>query len=120
MSDYKTCTHCKEIKALEDYYKNKKNTDGKDCVCKDCRAIKSWVRYTLNTAMLIEAKYKPCHSCGKVLHPSEMDLHHVDPSTKEFNTSYSRVSRSKKKLLNEINKCVPVCRPCHRKIHHGN
>lgn len=119
MHNTKTCTHCKQEKALEDFHKNKTTSDGHDTLCRSCRLTKSAVRRIINSGIIAEAKYKPCHCCGKLLHPKDIDLHHLDPLTKDFDVSKGK-NHATPRLISEIEKCVPVCRPCHREIHSGD
>ena len=115
----KMCTHCKETKLLDDFY-FRKSRNQHESLCKDCRKAKTDVQGIINKGIAAEAKYKPCHCCGKLLHPELIDLHHLDPKTKSFSISSGIYSKSPATLKKEIKKCVPVCRPCHREIHRGN
>ena len=59
-----------------------------------------------------------CVRCGE----SEiccLDFHHVDPSTKESNIGIIGGYSSKKKIMEEIEKCEVLCANCHRKEHNG-
>lgn len=51
--------------------------------------------------------------------PIAMDLHHVDPSTKDQDVSKMLKSRGYKKIQQELNKCVVICAICHRLLHAG-
>jgi len=117
MVETKNCTHCKETKPIDEYYFNKGRPES---LCKDCRKAKTDVQAIVNRGIVAAAKYKPCHCCGKILHPSLIDLHHLDPKEKEIHISAAIYKRSAKSIQEEIDKCVPVCRPCHREIHRGN
>lgn len=119
MIEYKTCTHCKEVKSVEDFYfQEKRGTH--ESLCRQCRIDKTNTRTIINKGIVAEAKYNPCHCCGKILHPSLIDLHHLDPKSKDLTVSKAVYNRSPESLRREIEKCVPVCRPCHRKIHYGD
>lgn len=59
-----------------------------------------------------------CVICGEK-DPVVLDFHHVNPQEKEFEISYGR-KRKLSAVLNEIEKCVVVCRNCHAKIHAGS
>lgn len=48
-----------------------------------------------------------------------LDLHHKDPTQKDFSISAKAKSTSWKKLQLEIDKCVVLCSNCHRKVHAG-
>ena len=66
--------------------------------------------------------WKATQSC-KFCKESEvacLDLHHTDPTTKEYTVSnIVTTGFSIKKIQKEIDKCIVVCSNCHRKIHAG-
>jgi len=47
-----------------------------------------------------------------------LEFHHTDPSTKDG--LISKMKFSKKKLAEELKKCVVLCSNCHRKLHYHN
>ena len=58
-----------------------------------------------------------CMKCGEN-HPACLDFHHKDPSEKDMALQKIMVSgRSKKRIMEEINKCDVLCANCHRKFH---
>jgi hypothetical protein len=116
---FKVCTHCKEAKSYDLYHKHKKTKDGCDTLCRECRLIKGKVRRQINNAIISEAKYKPCHFCGKISDPVDVDLHHLDPAQKKKPVSQLKTEATAV-VVAEIAKCVPVCRPCHVKTHRGD
>jgi antitoxin component HigA of HigAB toxin-antitoxin module len=65
-------------------------------------------------------EYRETHSCV-ICAESEsgnLDFHHFDPSSKKFNVSNFREgSGTWADLINEISKCVILCKECHRKVH---
>ena len=62
-------------------------------------------------------KSTSCSVCGES-DPACLDFHHTNPKEKEFSLGDTKASGfSKKRLLNEIQKCVVVCANCHRKAH---
>ena len=48
-----------------------------------------------------------------------LDLHHIDPSKKDFAIGSMVFNRSWSSILEEISKCVVLCSNCHRKVHAG-
>lgn len=61
-----------------------------------------------------------CVKCGE--HKSYMiDLHHINPSEKEFEIS-QLPSASNSRLIDELKKCICLCRNCHAEFHwiYGN
>lgn len=55
-----------------------------------------------------------CEQCGES-HPGCLDFHHLDPTKKDY--QISDLVMSKKKLIEELSKCVVLCANCHRKLH---
>ena len=51
-----------------------------------------------------------CAHCGG---PHE-EWHHVDPSEKDRTIEWKRTI---KWIEAELAKCIPLCKPCHRKVH---
>lgn len=64
----------------------------------------------------IKASLK-CSRCGES-RPMCLDFHHLDGSTKEYNIS-TMIGKHhpKERILNEIAKCVVLCRNCHAVEH---
>lgn len=58
-----------------------------------------------------------CKVCGEK-EPVVLDLHHLDPSSKELEVSKT-VNYSRERLKKEVRKCVVLCSNCHRKVHAG-
>lgn len=74
-----------------------------------------------------DAKKNGCLLCPE-RHPSCLQFHHRDPSTKTFNIGgYARIVPKKEstiakyseRLEIEIAKCVVICANCHWKLHAG-
>lgn len=110
----KRCSRCKEILPFIYFYRNKHTKDGYNGWCKKCvtewrkEHYKDWLQEIKNDLY--------CKYCGE----SEnccLDFHHVN-GEKDLGIS-SMVSQkvSKKKIVDEIDKCIVVCANCHRKIH---
>lgn len=55
-----------------------------------------------------------CEDCGT--HEGWLEHHHVDPETKLYNVG-DMYSHSLDVLENELEKCVVLCRSCHKKRH---
>ena len=63
-------------------------------------------------------EYKEYHACSVCDEGRTacLDLHHKDPTTKEFELSEG-YKRSIKAIKAELAKCIVVCANCHRVIH---
>lgn len=56
-----------------------------------------------------------CTVCGET-EPWVLDMHHLDPTTKEANSATSATLPT---FLKEADKCILLCSNCHRKVHAG-
>jgi hypothetical protein len=54
----KTCTSCREIKHLEDFYGDPRHTDGKQSFCKECFNQKSNDRYLMHEYGITSKEFK--------------------------------------------------------------
>lgn len=73
-------------------------------------------RRARDKAWLHEQK-TPCIKCGES-RPWVIDFHHVDPKTKSFQVSTVAREKSKATVLEEIKKCVCLCKNCHAEFHY--
>jgi len=65
------------------------------------------------------SKGNKCVVCGYNKCQRALSFHHLDASKKEFDLSSRGLTRSWKKIEEEIKKCVLVCANCHMEIHEG-
>ena len=81
---------------------------------KEKEKIKSAAKYLKRREFLDNYRSEhPCF-CGES-DLACLDFHHVD-GTKEGNVS---TISGRKKMMEEIAKCIVVCANCHRKLHYG-
>lgn len=69
-------------------------------------------------ARMIYVMGDKCQCCGYSRCPSALELHHIDPTQKEFTFS-ANTNRGWATLIPEMKKCVLVCANCHREIEAG-
>ncbi len=69
--------------------------------------------------MAIAYKGGECQVCGYKRYQGALDLHHTDPTTKEFGIGDDGYTRSWEKVRVELDKCVLVCANCHREVEAG-
>lgn len=108
----KTCSVCQKTKPITEFY-SRRNVC-KECVCQEEREKYSQKMIQLN-------KYKKELSCAKCNDNRFylLDFHHIDPTQKDYTISDN--SRAKMEtILEEINKCIPLCANCHREFHYLN
>jgi hypothetical protein len=136
----KECSKCKQTKDVSEFNKHKAKPDGLQTSCRECSSStsKQWyadnknneeVRkriYDYNDKIVEEIKQeideykhnKGCSICSEN-HPCCLDFHHIDKDTKNQDVSYLIKNKNRKKIYEEIEKCIIVCANCHRKIHAG-
>ncbi len=66
-----------------------------------------------NKVFIRKLKEKPCEECGQSFEWFMMDWDHADPDEKIAQVSFS-FRWSRKRILNEIQKCHLLCVGCHR------
>jgi hypothetical protein len=60
-----------------------------------------------------------CLGCNAIVQASVFEFHHLDRRTKDFAISHDGITRSWKKIVAELTKCVLLCANCHRETHAG-
>lgn len=125
----KVCTKCSVEKSLEEFWKHKRSSDGRQAWCKTCSSIRrtlyyrenreheSSLRETWNEAYrqwYISLKEgKPCSKCKNIYFHAAMHWHHVDDNKDASVADLARHRASKAKVLAEIAKCELWCAICH-------
>jgi hypothetical protein len=85
-------------------------------VCRKCRQVYTAKARAINKARVHEyLESKGCRCCG-LSDPEVLELHHDDPSVKEYTVSHI-YSYNWDNIQKEINKCSVLCSNCHRKLH---
>ena len=130
----KVCSRCKEEKSLTEFNKNKSKKDGLQYYCKVCQGLMTQEHYRKNKQSYVDNSLKQkqllaewfkgykktlkCSMCSVDKHYM-LDFHHQDPEFKKFTVSQMiRSCGSKKRILEEIDKCIVVCKNCHSEIHY--
>lgn len=112
----KKCKVCKEDKPLSEFYSNGlwKGVKKYKPSCKHCEYRVDQIRFI----GIIKDFYKglSCKICGFDKSFAAMDLHHRDPSEKEYTPSKMR-NYSRESIEKELSKCDLLCSNCHREIH---
>jgi hypothetical protein len=100
-------THKKQIKAYQRKWEAAHRQQRIEITRKYTASLVSWF-----------AEYKQtlaCSQCGEN-HPACLDFHHKDEKEKDFILAIYRYF-GKKRILEEIGKCMVLCANCHRKFH---
>jgi transcription elongation factor Elf1 len=69
--------------------------------------------------MAVEYKGGNCIFCNYSKYVGALDFHHVKNNGKDFGISEKGYTRSRKRVKQELDKCILVCANCHREIHAG-
>ena len=69
--------------------------------------------------MAIEYKGGRCQICGYSKYQGALDLHHIDPSQKDFALGQKGYTRSWQKIRDELDKCILLSATCHREVEAG-
>lgn len=85
---------------------------------KSSQAVKDWRVRT--KARILEAMGDKCNICGYSRCNAALELHHINPSAKEFSFGGIRAKpKSWDKIVAELRKCVLLCANCHREVEAG-
>lgn len=80
--------------------------------------VKQWRRNTKRR--IVEAMGGKCVVCGYCKVDEALDLHHLNPSEKEFSLGAIRGNpKAWHKIVAELRKCVLICANCHREVEAG-
>jgi hypothetical protein len=69
--------------------------------------------------MLVDEAGGKCAVCGFDEHPSALQFHHLDPSTKEFHLGHQGHTRGLARMRSEARKCTLLCANCHALVEAG-
>jgi len=120
----KVCKSCGVEKPIEEFNINTKKYKNRHSDCKDCTA--KFAREYRQSRRDYVAEYKiskGCELCGFVAeHSCQLDLHHIDPSTKTYKGSHKSYDAgwSLERIDNELKKCIVVCKNCHALESHNS
>jgi hypothetical protein len=122
---FRQCYRCGyESDDLDEFCKEARCKHGRANLCKWCSNHNYYHTVTVRKIRadkqdrIVAYKNQPCADCGKSYPPRVMDLHHIDPTKKEFDLSQSRgYGKSLKAVEEELVKCVVLCANCHRLRH---
>jgi hypothetical protein len=69
--------------------------------------------------ILIRLKQNGCSICGYNECQDALDFHHANPNDKKFNLCVDGIERKDDLIIDELNKCILLCKNCHAKIHNS-
>jgi len=83
--------------------------------CNSCNVNRNKIKIK---EKIVKYKGSRCVVCGYSKCPQVLNLHHLDPSKKNFQISGCHCY-SWEKIHKELDKCILVCSNCHGEIHSG-
>lgn len=113
----KQCKECKKFLYELEFYKVRKDGNKLQPYCKEC-AKKKAREYKQRMRDLVGRwkRMKGCQVCGfRAEHSCQLDLDHIDPSTKAYKGSHKSYDAgwSKDRIKKELAKCIVTCKNCH-------
>ena len=118
----KICSCCKNILPLLAFHKGNNKKYGVQSYCIECQQKYNRInneKYRLEYLKIMTClKINGCALCGYGKCNMSLDFHHVNSEDKKFmvNTRCVR-DKSNEEIVNELNKCILMCRNCHGEIH---
>jgi hypothetical protein len=84
--------------------------------CKKCRCESIKRNKMKRKLQIVEFMGGQCSICSYKKNLAALELHHLNPQTKDFEISYYS-SKKWEDLVVELNKCILICSNCHKEIH---
>lgn len=85
---------------------------------KQSEAVKKWREAT--KIRIVESMGGGCQICGYSKCVQSLDLHHIDPTKKQFSFGAIRANpKAWLTIVEELRKCVLLCSNCHGEFHAG-
>jgi predicted HNH restriction endonuclease len=87
--------------------------------CLKCEAERKKTHREKMKDELVERFGGCCKICGYSRYRGALEVHHLDPSTKEFSIASKGWMAGREVLVNEAVKCIVLCANCHREVEAG-
>jgi len=120
VGDSWACSECDEVKPTDAYYTRTEDTGKlvRNSMCKECHKERSRRVREETKRKAVERLGGACTKCGYDKCIAALDLHHEDPTVKEFSLG-AVGNRAFEHNIEEIDKCILLCANCHREHHYG-
>lgn len=113
------CSKCDREKPEDQFYVKDRKTRRRGGWCKRCLIDFQMQRWRDRKVKAVELMGGRCDKCGYDQNLAAMDFHHLDPREKEFQWNET-CKLPWEKILNELKKCVLLCKNCHTENHCPN
>ena len=127
------CSGCHQDKPETEFHRSSRMKRGYQSQCKECnkqavlkhihnnpghnQAVRKARRDDLARRVREWKRERGCACCPEN-EPVCLELHHLDPTTKEAQPS-DLIRRSWEAFIEEAKKCIILCSNCHKKYHAG-
>ena len=78
------------------------------------------IYYERGKILLRKLKINGCAICGYNKCDISLDFHHTNPEDKKFGINNRHLSRKDTAIIEELNKCILLCKNCHSALHNGD
>lgn len=112
----KICRICNNEMTIDNFYMRDRGKRP-STMCKKCFIKYTTLRWRRIKENAVLYKGGKCERCGYNKCIDAFDLHHNNPSEKEFDWRSMR-RKSKEILYKELDKCSLLCSNCHRELHY--
>jgi hypothetical protein len=110
----KKCYYCKTEKERNDFRKNRSKKDGLSSACKKCSDFLKNQKIKENQEFVFQyLKLSSCVDCGNK-DPVVLDFDHIHGEKRMSISKMIYKIRSRRKIIDEIDKCTIRCANCHR------
>jgi len=111
------CKICQKYLPANDFGNYKRNNKPrKFSYCKICDSNRVKKNQKDNKLFAVSYKGNKCERCGYDKCLGSLHFHHKNPFEKDFGISeFKKIDR--KKLIEELDKCILLCANCHGEIH---
>lgn len=118
MSKQRECIHCRQLKPLSEFFKNKKMTLGVESKCKNCAKLYQRKQRKKKWEQAFYYAGGQCEHCGisNEDRPEIYDFHHKNPEEKEYQLADLLMCKWER-VKKEIDKCILLCSNCHKTEH---
>lgn len=128
----KFVVNAKKEKPISEFGKNKAKKDGLQAECKECKSAYNKLHYQKNRETYLAKARESSKECEDYIREIKsslkcsicgedrwwvLDFHHENPDEKESCIATLAHNGSRKKMEEELKKCIVLCANCHRDIH---
>jgi hypothetical protein len=112
--DDKRCSACGIWRKRTEFYRRR--GEQLSAYCKVCTNVQTVKRQQRLKQQIVAFLGGCCSLCGYDRYIGSLELHHQDPTKKDFDFAHCRTTNFEK-VKPELEKCILLCANCHREEH---